>query len=84
MTENIVIKTEIDGLTVDKVSVLEQKYIKFGETEYPIEPPFRIAFENSIKGREELRSKVEKPYLSAILAVWGDTPTIEISKFEKR
>lgn len=84
MAENIIIKTEIDGLTIDKVSILEQKYIKYGEMEYPIESPFRIAFENSIKGREELQNKVEKPYLSAVLAVWGDAPTIKIEEVEKR
>ncbi len=78
MDENIITKISIDGLTLDKVSIWEQKYIKLGENEYPASLPIRTAFENSIKGREELLDKVKEPYLSAILSVWGAEPTVEI------
>ena len=82
MSESIITKTFIDGLNAYKVSVSTQKYIKYGENEYPIEQPNRTAFENSLKGREELKSKVDEPYLSAIMAVWGDSPTVEIPEIE--
>lgn len=78
MDENIITKISLDGLTLDKVSVWEQKYIKLGGNEYPVSLPLRTAFENSIKGREELLDKVKEPYLSAILSVWGAEPTVEI------
>lgn len=78
MDENMITKISVDGLTLDKVSIWEQKYIKLGENEYPASLPIRTAFENSIKGREELLDKVKEPYLSAILSVWGTEPTIEI------
>lgn len=78
MDENIITKISIDGLTTDKVSVSRQRHIKLGEYKYSIEMPCRTAFENSIKGREELLDKVKEPYLSAILSVWGAEPTIEI------
>lgn len=78
MNENMITKISVDGLTSDKVSVWEQKYIKLGENEYPASLPIRTAFENSIKGREELLDKVKEPYLSAILSVWGSEPTVEI------
>ena len=78
MDENTITKTSVDGLTLDKVSIWEQKYIKLGENEYPASLPIRTAFENSIKGREELLDKVKEPYLSAILSVWGNEPTVEI------
>ncbi|KAK8834007.1 hypothetical protein M9Y10_037229 [Tritrichomonas musculus] len=78
MDENIITKIEVDGLTTDKVSISQQKYIRLDEIEYPIETPYRTAFENSIKGREELLDKVKEPYLSAVLSVWGTEPTIEI------
>ncbi|MGN1044318.1 MAG: hypothetical protein ACI4PR_06000 [Acutalibacteraceae bacterium] len=78
MDENTITKISVDGLTLDKVSIWEQKYLKFGENEYPINLPIRTAFENSIKGREELLNKVKEPYLSAILSVWGTEPTVEI------
>lgn len=79
MDENIITKISIDGLTTDKVSVSRQRHIKLGEYKYLIEMPCRTAFENSIKGREELLNKVKEPYLSAILAVWGTKPTVEIN-----
>ena len=78
MNENMITKISVDGLTLDKVSVWEQKYIKLGENEYPASLPLRTAFENSIKGRAELLDKVKEPYLSAILSVWGSEPTVEI------
>jgi len=78
MDGNIITKISVDGLTLDKVSVWEQRYIKLGENEYPASLPIRTAFENSIKGREELLDKVKEPYLSAILSVWGAEPTVEI------
>ena len=84
MDENIITKISIDGLTTDKVSVSRQRHIKLGEYKYSIEMPCRTAFENSIKGREELMSQIEEPYLSAILAVWGTEPTIQIQQIKNR
>lgn len=78
MDENMITKISVDGLTLDKVTVWKQKYIKLGENEYPVSLPIRTDFGNSIKGRKELLDKVKEPYLSAILSVWGSEPTVKI------
>jgi hypothetical protein len=55
---------KIKYLTKDSVSVVNENGIW-------------KAYENSERGRKELQAEVPEPYSSEILAVWGDTPTIE-------
>ena len=47
-----------------------------GET-FVLGSPHRCAYINSRAGRESLCAEVAEPYLSAVLSVWGDTPTLE-------
>ena len=35
------------------------------------------AYMNSERGRAELAEEVSEPYLSAVLSVWGEEPTVE-------
>jgi len=69
-------KTIIEMLTQDSVSIKKQKYIVADGQEYAVGEPWRRAYINSEKGREQVQTEVPEPYLSAIMTVWGDTPTV--------
>lgn len=56
----------IDMLTKNSVSIKKQ-------TETGI---WRKAYVNSEQSRQELQTEVPEPYLSEILEVWGDAPTV--------
>ena len=68
---------EIDMLTKNSVSVKTQNYTTIDGIDYDIGMPHRKAYINSIKGRSELMAELPEPYLSGVLAVWGDEPTVE-------
>ena len=69
-------KITLDMLTQDSVSLKKQQYTTVDGQEYPIGEPWRRAYINSIQGRVQVQSEVPEPYLSAIMAVWGETPTV--------
>ena len=70
-------KITLDMLTQDSVSLKKQQYTTVDGKEYPIGEPWRRAYINSAQGRAQVQSEVPEPYLSAIMAVWGDAPTVE-------
>ena len=39
----------------------------------------RRAYVNSEDGRKEINEELAEPYLSAVMTVWGDTPTVIIN-----
>ena len=69
-------KITLDMLTSDSVSIKKQKYTVVDGKEYPIGEPWRRAYVNSTQGKAQVQAEVPEPYLSAIMAVWGDTPTV--------
>ena len=69
-------KITIDMLTQDSVSLKKQQCAVIDEKEYEIGQPWRKAYLNSEQGRQQVQEEVQEPYLSAILAVWGDAPTV--------
>ena len=69
-------KITLDMLTQDSVSLKKQQYATVDGKEYPIGEPWRRAYINSVQGRIQVQSEVTEPYLSAIMAVWGETPTV--------
>ncbi|NLE26498.1 MAG: hypothetical protein GX625_14365 [Clostridiaceae bacterium] len=69
-------KITLDMLTQDSASIKKQQYTTVDGKEYPIGEPWRRAYINSIEGRTQVQTEVTEPYQSAILAVWGDTPTV--------
>ena len=69
-------KITVDMLTSDSVSIKKQNFSAVDGTEYPIGEPWRKAYVNSTKGRIELESEINEPYKTAILSVWGNTPTV--------
>lgn len=81
------LKTQLTELDENKVSIKTQKYIMDEETEYPIDLPHRRSFVNSIRGRAELfdaysAGDVAEADYNAVMAKWGDTPTVEETLFE--
>lgn len=66
----------IDLLTQNSVSVKRQKTIVADGMTYAIGDPHRCAYVNSAFGREQLAEDVPEPYCGAIIAVWGDVPTV--------
>lgn len=69
-------KITLDMLTQDSVSLKKQQYTVIDSTEYLIGEPWRRAYVNSEQGRQQVNVEVAEPYKSAILTVWGDTPTV--------
>jgi len=69
-------KITLDMLTQDSVSLKKQQYATVDGKEYPIGEPWRRAYINSVQGRAQVQAEVPEPYLSAIMAVWGETPTV--------
>lgn len=64
----------LSSLCKDSVSVKKQQFTADG---LEVGKPWRKAYINSESDREHLRAELPEPYLSAALAVWGDTPTVE-------
>lgn len=69
-------KITIDMLTADSVSIKKQNYAVINGVEYAIGEPWRRAYVNSTSGRAQLQAEVTEPYLTSILGVWGDIPTV--------
>lgn len=59
------------------------KYLKKNSVSVVNEDNWK-SYENSEKGRQELQTEVSEPYLSEILAVWGDAPTVTEKVFEEQ
>lgn len=73
----MVSKIALDMLMETGVSVKTQKYVEDGGIQYAVGEPHRRAFVNSERGRHEIASELPEPYLSAVMAVWGDWPTVD-------
>ena len=72
------IKQEIslDELDVYKVSVETKQFVEVEGVLYQIGTPHRCAYSNSAQDRILIAEELAEPYLSAVMAVWGDNPTI--------
>lgn len=60
--------------------ILKTKYINIDNVEYMLGTPFEALFENSEKGRQSIIEEVPECFFSVVMAVWGDTPTVESPK----
>lgn len=72
----ITTKTTLDCLCENSVSVLKQDYITVGNADVQIGDNHRRAFVNSLSGRAAIAEYISEPYISAVLQVWGETPTV--------
>ena len=66
----------LDMLNKDSVSVLTKVVATINDTEVQVGQNHRKAYVNSAEGRAELTNDLSEPYLSSVMAVWGDTPTV--------
>lgn len=69
-------KYTVDMLTQDSVSVSKQTFIDYMGQIYPIGEIWRRAYVNSTRGREQVVEELPQAQVNAIMAVWGDKPTI--------
>ena len=65
-------KYTITNLTDLSVSILIEEYE--GDL---LKNKYRIAFSNSVRGRERVQSDIPSPYRDAIIMVWGETPKVD-------
>lgn len=76
MTEIKTITTVTD-LTRDSVSILKQNFIELNGEQTQVGENFRTSYVNSIRGRQSLVNEQSAQDVAAVLAKWGDTPTIK-------
>lgn len=76
MTIEITEKITLDNLTENSVSVLTQQFVEINGESVQVGENHRAAFMNTTYGRIELAIKLPEPYLSSVLAVWGDEPPV--------
>lgn len=69
-------KITLDRLNARQVSVITRNILVVDGTEYEVGLPHRRAFVNNTAGREEICNYLVEPYLSAVMALWGDEPTV--------
>ena len=69
-------KITLDMLTQTSVSVLRQNFIELNGVETQVGGNIRNAYENDETGRDILRSTLPEEYYNAVIAVWGDNPTV--------
>lgn len=69
-------KIILDMLTTDSVSVLKQQYITVDGTDVKVGENVRNAYMNTQTEREQLKEILPEEYYNAVMAVWGDNPTI--------
>lgn len=69
-------KITLDMLTNDTVSVKTQDFATIDGQQYAIGQPHRKAYVNSAEGRAAVSAELPTAQANAIMAVWGDTPTV--------
>lgn len=69
-------KLTLDMLTTDSVSVLKQQYITVDGTDIKVGDNIRNAYMNTQTERELLKAKLPVEFYNAVIAVWGNSPTV--------
>ena len=70
-------KITLDMLTKDSVSVLRQQFINYNGTEMQVGENIRNAYSNNEDDRALLKNILSEEYYNAVMAVWGDSPTVD-------
>ena len=70
-------KISLDALNENSVTVKTQQYIEVDGKALHVGELHAKAYINSEGGRAELMEEVFEPYLSAVLAVWGEEPKVK-------
>ena len=69
----------IDSLDSQSVTINKTKFINIDNTDYQIDEPLTVSFENSDEGRKALSESIPEPFLSAIMSIWGRFPIVALS-----
>lgn len=75
MATKVTVIYTLEQLTADSVNVLSVSKAKVNGKEYELERS-RICYANSPIGRQQIVGALPEHYADAVLAVWGDTPTL--------
>nr|WP_303252990.1 hypothetical protein [uncultured Ruminococcus sp.] len=70
-------KITLDMLTKDSVSVLRQQFINYGGVDMQVGENIRNAYSNNEDDRALLKNILSEEYYNAVMAVWGDIPTVD-------
>lgn len=67
----------IGMLSQDSVTVYVKNVVDINGKEVPIGSPTTIVYNNSVEDRQIIQEKLPNPYLSSVMMMWGDEPTIK-------
>nr|WP_302120769.1 hypothetical protein [uncultured Ruminococcus sp.] len=70
-------KITLDMLTADSVSVLRQQFLNYNGVEMQVGENIRNAYSNNEDDRALLKNILSEEYYNAVMAVWGDNPTVD-------
>ena len=70
-------KITLDMLTADSVSVLRQQFLNYNGVEMQVGENIRNAYSNNEDDRALLKNILSEEYYNAVMAVWGDIPTVD-------
>lgn len=76
-------KKTVDMLTIYSVSILTQKFVDIDGKEMQVGENHRRAYVNSETGRNELQGSEPEEVVNAVMAIWGDAPTIKEHEAEE-
>lgn len=74
---DIIEKKTVDMLTTDSVSILTQKFIDVDGKQEQVGSNHRCSYVNSENGRQNLQDNEPEEVVTAVMAIWGDSPTVE-------
>ena len=69
-------KITLDMLTEDSVSILRQQFLDYNGIQMQVGDNVRNTYMNDTEGRAKIKEILPEEYYNAVIAVWGDTPTI--------
>ena len=76
---NSIERYTLDMLSQDSVSVSKQTFVEYMGQMFPIGQLWRRAYVNSVQGRQQIVDELPIAQVNAIMAVWGDVPTVDES-----
>ena len=70
-------KITLDMLTKESVSVLRQQFLNYNGVDMQVGENIRNTYSNNEDDRASLKSILSDEYYNAVMAVWGDNPTVD-------
>ncbi len=71
-------KTTINRLALNFVEIDSAQYVEINGEEVKLDTPkHSVSYVNSIQSREQLQKEQSENIVAAVLAIWGDDPTVK-------